>query len=228
MEASYATTAAARSADATRTATRRAASRAAGGRPRRMTAAERRKQIVQVTMELVARNGVQATTTSRIAAGCGISEATLYRHFAGRKDMLLAAMDLVYERVFKVIHTAESESALDRLRAIGRYHAGIIADDAEGFVYPLFEFVAAPPDCGLREPLAQRQRLAIDGLAAILEEGKVQGRVRPDIDSAQIAWELVAVYWAQDVSYLMGLNEYVNVTRGEQMLERILASIAAA
>ncbi len=195
-------------------------------RARRMTAAERKHQIVEVTMDLVAKNGVQATTTSRIAAAAGISEATLYRHFASRRDMLLAAMDLVYERVFKVIHSAESENALDRLRGIGRYHAGIIADDAEGFVYPLFEFVAAPPEAGLREPLGERQRTAIDSLSAILEEGKEQGLVRPDVDSAQIAWELVAVYWAQDVSYLMGLNEYVNVTRGQQMLERILASIA--
>ena len=191
-----------------------------------MTAAERKQQIVEVTMDLVAKNGVQSTTTSRIAAVAGISEATLYRHFASRKDMLLAAMDLVYERVFKVIHSADKGNALERLRSIGRYHAGIIADDAEGFVYPLFEFVAAPPGSGLREPLAERQRAAIGSISAILDEGKAQGLVRQDVDSAQIAWELVAVYWAQDVSYLMGLEEYVNVTRGEQMLERILASIA--
>ena len=197
-------------------------------RARRMTAAERRQQIVEVTMDLVAKNGVQATTTSRIAAAAAISEATLYRHFTSRREMLLAAMDLVYQRVFKVIHSAESESAFERLRAIGRYHAGILADDTQGFVYPLFEFVAAPPEAGLREPLGKRQRVAIDSLSAILEEGKTQGLVRPDVDSAQIAWELVAVYWAQDVSYLMGLHEYVNVTRGEQMLERILRSIALA
>ncbi len=190
-----------------------------------MTAAERKQQIVEVTMDLVAKNGVQSTTTSRIAAAAGISEATLYRHFASRTDMLLAAMDLVYERVFKVIHTGENESALERLRAIGRYHAGIIADDTEGFVYPLFEFVAAPPESGLREPLGERQRAAIDSLSAILEEGKEQGLVRQDVDSAQIAWEMVAMYWAQDVSYLMGLDEYVDATRGERMLERILASI---
>jgi AcrR family transcriptional regulator len=191
-----------------------------------MTAAERRQQIVEVTMDLVAHHGVQATTTSRIAAAAGISEATLYRHFASRTEMLLAAMDLVYERVFKVIHSADQENALERLRAIGRYHSGIIADDVEGFVYPLFEFVAAPPDCGLREHLAQRQRAAIESLSAILDEGKQQGLVRPHVDTAQIAWELVGVYWAQDISYLMGLNEYVNVDRGRQMLERILVSIA--
>jgi len=190
-----------------------------------MTATQRKQQIVEVTMDLVAKNGVQATTTSRIAATAGISEATLYRHFASRRDMLLAAMDLVYERVFKVIHSAESENALERLRGIGRYHSGIIADNNEGFVYPLFEFVAAPPECGLREPLAARQRAALESLAGIVEEGKKQGLIRPEIDSAQLAWELVAVYWAQDVSYLMGLNEYVNVARGQQMLEHILASL---
>ena len=195
-------------------------------RARRMSAAERRQQIVEVTMALVAKSGVQAATTSRIAAAAGVSEATLYRHFASRRDMLLAAMDLVYERVFRVIHSAESENALDRLRGIGRYHSGIIADDREGFVYPLFEFVAAPPECGLRESLGQRQQTAIDSLSAIIEEGKLQGLVRPDVDSGQLAWELVAIYWAQDVSYLMGLEEYASGTRGGQMLDRILASVA--
>lgn len=191
-----------------------------------MTAADRRQQIVEVTMDLVARHGVQATTTSRIAAAAGVSEATLYRHFTSRTEILLAAMDLVYERVFKVIHSADEESALERLRGIGRYHSGIIADDTEGFVYPLFEFVAAPPECGLREDLAQRQRAAIESLSAILEEGKEQGLVQQEVDTSQIAWELVGVYWAQDISYLMGLNEYVDTNRGQQMLERILASIA--
>jgi AcrR family transcriptional regulator len=202
--------------------------KAAAPRPRarRMTAAERKQQIVEVTMDLVAKNGVQAATTSRIAAMAGVSEATLYRHFASRRDMLLAAMDLVYERVFKVIHSADNDNAFERLRGIGRYHSGIIGDLHEGFVYPLFEFVAASPDAGLREPLGERQRAAIDSLSAIVEEGKAQGLVRPEVDSAQVAWELVAVYWAQDVSYLMGLEEYVNGARGRQMLDRILENIS--
>jgi AcrR family transcriptional regulator len=191
-----------------------------------MTAAERKQQIVEVTMDLVAKNGVQAATTSRIAAAAGISEATLYRHFASRRDMLLAAMDLVYERVFKVIHSAENGDAFERLRGIGRYHSGIIGDDREGFVYPLFEFIAAAPEAGLREPLGERQRMAIESLAAIIDDGKSQRLVCPEVDSAQVAWELVAVYWAQDVSYLMGMNEYADGARGQQMLERILRSIA--
>ena len=177
-------------------------------------------------MEVVAKYGVQGTTTSRIAAAAGVSEATLYRHFSSRTEMLLAALDLVYERVFKVIHSADQENALDRLRAIGRLHSVIVSSEIEGYVYPLFEFAAAPPEVGLRDALAERERSSIQALEAILEEGKVQGIVRPEVDTEQLAWEIVGVYWAQDISYLMGLTEYSGADRVQRMLERVLESIS--
>lgn len=195
---------------------------------RRLPAAERKKQIVEVTMDLVATHGVQATSTSLIATAAGVSEATLYRYFSSRQEMLLAAMDLVYERVFAVIRAGEGEDPLERLRAIGRRHSGVLTSDEEGFVYPLFEFVAAPPSSGLRDALAEHQRAAINAISGIIEQGKEQGVIRPGTDTAQIAWELVGVYWTQDISYLMGLTEYVDASRGRQMMERILSSITLA
>ena len=191
-----------------------------------MRAAERKRQIVEVTMGVVAKHGVQGATTSRIAAAAGVSEATLYRHFASRTDMLLAALDLVYERVFKVIRSADQENVLDRLRAIGTLHSVVVSSEIEGYVYPLFEFVAAAPEVGLRDALAERERSSIRALAAILEEGKAQGVVQPETDTDQLAWELVGVYWAQDISYLMGLSEYVTADRAQRMLERLLESIS--
>jgi len=196
------------------------------GKAGRLRAAERKRQIVEVTMGVVAKHGVQGATTSRIAAAAGVSEATLYRHFASRTDMLLAALDLVYERVFKVIRSADQENVLDRLRAIGTLHSVVVSSEIEGYVYPLFEFVAAAPEVGLRDALAERERSSIRALAAILEEGKAQGVVQPETDTDQLAWELVGVYWAQDISYLMGLSEYVTADRAQRMLERLLESIS--
>jgi AcrR family transcriptional regulator len=195
-------------------------------RAKRLSGAERKRQIIEVTMDVVAQYGVQGTTTSRIAAAAGVSEATLYRHFASRTEMLLAALDLVYERVFRVIRGADQENALDRLRAIGRLHSAIVSSKVDGYVYPLFEFVAAPPEVGLRDALAERERSSISALAAILEDGKSQGAIRPEIDTEQLAWELVGVYWSQDISYLMGLSEYATAERSSNMLERILKSIS--
>ncbi|MBC7293892.1 MAG: hypothetical protein H5T84_07315 [Thermoleophilia bacterium] len=103
----------------------------------------------------------------------------------------------------------------------------MLSNREEGFVYPLFEFVAAPPEIGLREPLAQHQRSAIAALAAIVEEGKTQGVIRPEVDAEQAAWELVGVYWAVDVAYLMGLEDFVTSGRSVTMLERVLGAISA-
>ncbi len=36
----------------------------------------------------------------------------------------------------------------------------------------------------------------------------------------------MGVYWAQDVSYLMGLTEYSGADRVQRMLERVLESIS--
>ena len=178
-------------------------------------------------MHLVARHGVQGTTTSRIAAAVGVSEAALYRHFDSRTEILLAALDLVYERIFRVIHSADQENVIERLRGIARVHSRVLPSETDGFVYPLFEFVAAAPEVGLREALAERQRRAIKAIADIIDEGKAQGTIVPEADSAQVAWELTGAYWTRDISYLMGLTEYLEVNRGEQMLTRILDSISA-
>lgn len=176
-------------------------------------------------MALVGRYGIQGTTTSRIAAGVGVSEAALYRHFESRQDILLAALDIVYERIFRVIRSAEQEHVLDRLWAIAEAHAQALPSATEGFVYPLFEFATAAPEAGLREAVAQRERRAIRAIAQIVEEGIAQGVIDPEIDSHQIAWELVGVYWTEDISYLMGLTEHLQAERARKMLGRILQSI---
>ena len=137
-------------------------------------------------MHLVARHGVQGTTTSRIAAAVGVSEAALYRHFDSRTEILLAALDLVYERIFRVIHSADQENVIERLRGIARVHSRVLPSETDGFVYPLFEFVAAAPEVGLREALAERQRRAIKAIADIIDEGKAQGTIVPEADSAQV------------------------------------------
>ena len=57
----------------------------------RMTAAQRKDQIVKVATALFAANGFSGTTTRQIADAAGISEAVIYRHFAN-KDALYDAI----------------------------------------------------------------------------------------------------------------------------------------
>ena len=192
----------------------------------RLGKGERKTQIVEVTLQLIAAHGVQGTSTKRIAAAAGVSEATLYKHFASRNEIFLAALDAVYWQVFEIIDSSSGADAPARLRDIAAGHLRRLSSQNAGFVFPLFEFVAAPPEAGLREPLGARQRQAAEAIAAIVRGGKDEGSVGDGVDPEQAAWCLVGVFWMRDVAYLMGLGD--DVWQGSTaLLETVLGSILA-
>lgn len=53
----------------------------------------RRAQIIQVARELFARQGYRVTTTRDLARATGVSDALMYRYFAGKDEVLFAVVD---------------------------------------------------------------------------------------------------------------------------------------
>jgi AcrR family transcriptional regulator len=61
----------------------------------RLTAEERREAIIQTAMELFSQDGFRGTTTRELAAACGVSEPTIYQHFATKRELYTAIIDTV-------------------------------------------------------------------------------------------------------------------------------------
>ena len=59
----------------------------------RVSSADRRRQIIQVAMELFAKQGFQGTTTRQIAESASVNEAILFRHFPHKEDLYWAVLD---------------------------------------------------------------------------------------------------------------------------------------
>jgi AcrR family transcriptional regulator len=184
---------------------------------------DRRRQIVEAALELVREHGVQGTTLNRIAVKVGVTTAALYGHFESRQEILLEAMDAVFERVRDLHRSARSTDALERLREIGVQHTAMVA--SESFALALFEFIAAPPGEGLREALGAKEMVLLEDLADIVREGQSQGTIRENVDPYYVAWCLVARAWTEDVSYLMGIANHWMGPRSEQLLGEILDGI---
>jgi AcrR family transcriptional regulator len=192
----------------------------------RMSSGDTKQRLTAATLEVVAREGVEGATTARIAAAAGLSQAALYKHFATRKDLLLAALDSLYDTIHEVVLESSSEpDVLERLHSIGRLHSELIVSGRGSFIYPLFEFLAAPPESGLREAQGVRQLQMIQSVAAIVEEGKAQGSIGRDVDSEQVAWALHAVWWAEDIAHLMGLDQFVTAGRSNTILNQVLGRV---
>jgi TetR/AcrR family transcriptional regulator len=61
----------------------------------RLTGHERREAIIQTAIELFSEHGFRGTTTRELAAACGVSEPTIYQHFATKRDLYTAIIDTV-------------------------------------------------------------------------------------------------------------------------------------
>src|ERR1043165_1788286 len=61
----------------------------------RLSAEERRREIVRVAVKLFSQRGFRGTTTKEIAHAVGVSEAIIFRHFATKEELYRAIIDHV-------------------------------------------------------------------------------------------------------------------------------------
>jgi AcrR family transcriptional regulator len=192
----------------------------------RRPGSERRAQIVQETLRLVAKHGLAGASMSRIADAVGISNAALYRHFDSREDILIAAHDILIERVFAWLRLSPAGDVMDRLREMGASHARIFSQDIEGFNAPMFQFISWIPKDRVRDHVVRRRVEMLRWYADLIEEGKTQGSVRSDIETDLVVSELFAWIWWEDLSYLEGLDTETTLKGSADMFARLLARIS--
>ena len=78
-----------------------------------------RRTLIERTIEVVATEGLDKTTTKAITKGTGINEAYIYRHFSDKTDLLAKSFDMLDEELvskvmqyFHVMHMTEIDFAL--------------------------------------------------------------------------------------------------------------------
>src|ERR1700722_4656225 len=59
----------------------------------RMSAGDRRRQLLEIAIDLFAKKGFAGTTTREIALAAGVTEAIIFRHFATKQDLYAAILD---------------------------------------------------------------------------------------------------------------------------------------
>ena len=59
----------------------------------RMSGEDRRRQLIEIAIDLFSQRGFSGTTTREIAVAAGVTEAIIFRHFATKQDLYAAILD---------------------------------------------------------------------------------------------------------------------------------------
>src|SRR3954471_19105774 len=86
----------------------------------RLTAAERRDEILDAALIEFAERGLHGTSTDRIAKRAGISQPYLFRLFGTKKELFIATIERCMEQTLALFRTsAGGKTGQDALTAIG-------------------------------------------------------------------------------------------------------------
>ncbi|MEM7337867.1 MAG: TetR/AcrR family transcriptional regulator [Actinomycetota bacterium] len=135
----------------------------------RMPAAERRRQLLDVSRAVLARNGYYETTMSDIADAAGVTKPVLYQHFESKRDLYTAVLEEVGDRLSTSILEAAEAAESPRHKVAAGYGALIdfFQTDNDGFRVLFSGTTRQDPEWA---PIAQRAEHSIaSGIADMMD-----------------------------------------------------------
>jgi AcrR family transcriptional regulator len=140
----------------------------------RSDAARNRARIIEAAKAVFAERGLDAPT-SEIAQRAGVGEATLFRRFPTKDDLVLAIIEAQVDGIIEIGDACLEEP--DPWKGIERFlYQGIARQISDQGALD-----ALKDRCIARAPLADRRKRLLDVTSALVRRGQEAGVVREDL-----------------------------------------------
>ena len=151
---------------------------------KRLGADERREEIIRVTLDLAAKQGVDDVTTQDMAQAMGVTQGAVFRHFASKDAIWLAVMQWVREQLMAVLGraAARGRDPLDALQRMFFAHIDFIASHPAIPRVLMSEHLHGR-NAALRQLVTEIMLGYEAKIAGLLQDAQTQGMARADLDA---------------------------------------------
>ena len=165
---------------------------------------ERLELILQAAEQVFAEKGYRDTSMDEIAARVGIGTATIYSHFPGKEDLMVAAiLDSSFRKLVEGVQAicATEDSATTRLRRVFHF---LVASD---FFLRRAEIAFAMGDSpeaqkarfSRQDAILESSRIFSIELTTLIEQGKATGELQRRTPTSTMLRAFVGLVRAQSV-----------------------------
>ncbi len=149
---------------------------------------ERQKEIITVSLELIAKKGIQGLTIKNLAKKIGFTEAAVYRHYENKIQILIAILDYFREDTnrFFVNEMKSEENAIQKIEHLFLNHFKTFSE-TPSLVSVVFAEEIFRNEAVLIEKVAEIMKKNTQILLSIIESGQKKSEIRSDINSHNLA-----------------------------------------
>ena len=124
----------------------------------RLSARERRADLLEAAVVEFAENGYHGTRTADIAARAGVSQPYVYALFPDKRALFLACHDSTTGRIKEALEKASADltDGDDVEQALDRAYQGLFSERPHLVLFQIQAHAAAAADPAIREPVRRR------------------------------------------------------------------------
>lgn len=155
---------------------------------KRLSADDRRMSTVESVIELAAEQNPGEITTAAIATRMHLTQGALFRHFPNKDAIWQAVMEWVADRLLARVDRAArgATSPLAALEAMYLAHIGFVIEHP-GVPRMMFGELQRAEGSAAKRMVQTMLRRYGERLRALIEEGKANGELDPQLDAAAAA-----------------------------------------
>lgn len=150
----------------------------------------RREAIVDAATALFARQGYHPTGIDEIGEAAGITGPGIYRHFPSKEDLLIAALDRIWEALRAALEEAPTLEPSDAFDLLATVHARLGIERPDAVIVLLRELRHAP--AWYRRAAARNEASYLDAWAEVI--GEVRGA--PTAEARVAARVVTTAIWS--------------------------------
>ncbi|MBN2787692.1 MAG: TetR/AcrR family transcriptional regulator [Paludibacteraceae bacterium] len=149
---------------------------------------ERQKEIIRVSLEIIAESGIQSLTIKNLAKKIGFAESAIYRHYENKIQILLAILEFFKQNseYFFTSQLDSNEHTSIKIEHLFLNHFKKFAD-TPSLVAVIFSEEIFRNEEALTDKVKEILNKNITNLTAIIETGQSKDEIRIDIEAAHLA-----------------------------------------
>lgn len=149
---------------------------------------DRQKQIIEVSLELIAESGIQGLTIKNLAKRIGFSESAIYRHYENKIQILVAILNYFKENTERLF-LSELNSEGDAISKINHLFLNQfkIFTNSPSLVAVIFSEELFRNESMLVERVSEIMNNSFNVLTQIIKSGQENGEMRADVEADHLA-----------------------------------------
>lgn len=146
----------------------------------RLSPDERIATIMLVTRQMLSEKGYEKIVTSEVADRCGISEATIYKYFTSKRDLLVRVAEQWFEEILAIDQPITTNRGIhDRLRDLVWESLAVVRKEPTLTRFVLMELRSDPAYRSMH--IYELNRKFTGKISMVLNEAVQMGEFRDDV-----------------------------------------------